>query len=193
MKKLIVLAVFAAAFVLPALGLAQPCPPVDVNLSVADQAQEWWMVLLDFLVQLSAPLVTMILGVLGTWMVRKLGKKWDVEKQQAAITLTQNMVGAGVSFAEEQARKALRTSKVKTEGADKMQSAVDFVMEQLDASGLPAIGEAELKKLIESRLHQERSKPDGIVASEPADALPTPEATPVPEPDEKTTEKTAKG
>ena len=181
MKKLIVLAVFAAAFVLPALALGQPCPPVDVNLSVADQAQEWWMVLLDFLVQLSAPIVTMILGVLGTWVVRKLGKKWDAEKQEAVIRLTENMVGAGVSFAEEQARKALRTSKVKTEGAQKMQRAVDFIREQLDASGLPSIGEEELKKLIESRLHKERVRPDGAIASEPADSTPTePAPTPVP-------------
>ena len=128
------------------------------------------MVLLDFLVQLSAPLVTMILGVLGTWMVRKLGKKWDVEKQEAAIKLTHNMVGAGVAFAEEQARKALRQDKVRTEGADKMQAAVHFVMHQLDSSGLPGIAEEELRDLIESRLHQERVRPDGIVASEPADS-----------------------
>ena len=168
MKKLIVLMVFAAAFVLPVLASGQPCPPVDINLSVADQAQEWWMVLLDFLVQLSAPIVTMILGVLGTWVVRKLGKKWDAEKQEAVIRLTENMVGAGVSFAEEQARKALRGDKVKTEGAQKMQSAVDFIREQLDASGLPGIGEEELKKLIEAKLHKERVKPDGLVASDPA-------------------------
>lgn len=176
MKKLLVLATFAVAFLLPLLVFGHPCPPVDIHLSVADQAQEWWMVLLDLLVQLSAPLVTMILGVLGTWVVRKLGKKWDVEKQGAAIKLTNNMVAAGVSFAEEQARKALRTDKVKTEGADKMQSAVDFVMQQLDSSGLPGIAETELKDLIESRLHQERSKPDGIVPSDPADSTPLPES-----------------
>lgn len=184
MKKLIALAAFAAVFVLPALVLAQPCPPVDVNLSVADQAQEWWMVLLDFLVQLSAPIVTMILGVLGTWVVRKLGKKWDTEKQEAVIRLTENMVGAGVSFAEEQARKALRTSAVKTESADKMQTAVDFIREQLDASGLPSIGEEELKKIIEARLHRERVRPDGAIASEPADSTPAiPSPTPIPEPE----------
>jgi len=169
MKKVLVLAIFAVALVLPSIAAGQPCPPVDVNLSVADQAQTWWMVLLDFLVQLSAPLVTMILGVLGTWVVRKLGRKWDAEKQEAVIRLTDNMIAAGVAFAEEQGRKALRKDNVKTEGADKMQSAVDFVRQQLDASGLPNIAEEELKKLIEARLQQERAKPDGIVPSEPAD------------------------
>jgi len=169
MKRWIVLAAFAATLLVPSFVLGQPCPPVNVNLSVADQAQTWWMVLLDLLVQLSAPLVTMILGVLGTWMVRKLGKKWDSEKQEAVIRLTDNMIAAGVSFAEEQGRKALRADKVKTEGADKMQSAVDFIRQQLDASGLPGIGEDELKKLIEARLHQERTKPDGLIPNEPAD------------------------
>jgi len=166
MRKVFVLTAFAVVFTLPALALGQPCPPVDVNLSVADQAQEWWMVLLDFLVQLSAPIVTMILGVLGTWLVRKLGRKWDAEKQEAAIRLTDNMVAAGVAFAEEQARKALRADKVKTESADKLQSAVDFIQNQLDSSGLPGIAEGELKKLIESKLQQERAKPDGIVPSD---------------------------
>ena len=166
MKKLIALAAFAVVF-FPTVVYGQPCPPVDVNLSVADQAQVWWMVLLDFLVQLSAPLVTMLLGVLGTWLVRKLTKKWDAEKQEAVVRLTENMVTAGVAFAEEQARKALRADKVKTESADKMQAAVDFIQDQLDSSGLPGIGEAELKKLVESKLQQERAKPDGIIASDP--------------------------
>jgi hypothetical protein len=169
MKKLIILTAFVVVAVLPSIAAGQPCPPVDINLSVADQAQTWWMVLLDFLVQLSAPIVTMILGVLGTWVVRKLGRKWDAEKQEAVIRLTDNMIAAGVAFAEEQGRKALRVDKVKTESADKMQRAVDFVRQQLDASGLPSIGEEELKKLIEARLQQERTKPDGIIPSDLAD------------------------
>jgi len=172
MKKLIVLAAFVAVVLIPSLVFGQPCPPVDVNLSVADQAQEWWMVLLDFLVQLSAPLVTGILGILGTWLVRKLTRKWDAEKQEATVRLTQNMIQAGVAFAEEQARKALRVDKVKTESADKMQSALDFVQQQLDASGLPNIAEEELTKLIEARLQRERARPDGVVPSEPADTSP---------------------
>jgi len=166
MKKLIVLAAFAGVFLISSIALGQPCPPVDINLSVADQAQVWWMVLLDFLVQLSAPIVTMILGVLGTWLVRKLTKKWDAEKQEAVVRLTENMITAGVSFAEEQARKALRTGGARTISADKLQDALDFIQDQLDSSGLPGVAKDELEKLIEARLQQERSKPDGIV---PAD------------------------
>lgn len=167
MRSVVKVVLFIAVFLIPSLVMAQPCPPVDVNLSVADQAQEWWMVLLDFLVQLSAPLVTGILGVLGTWIVRKLTKKWDVEKREAAERLTSNFITSGVAFAEEQARKALRTDKVKTEGAEKLQTAVDYVQQQLQTAGVGDIARDELVNLIESRLHMERAKPDGVIPSEP--------------------------
>lgn len=161
--------VFLVTFVIisvPWVVVGQPCPPVDVNLSVADQAQTWWMVLLDFLVRLSAPLLTTVLGVLGAWFVRKLTRKWDTEKQEAICRLTDNLITAGVAFAEEQARKVLRVENVKTESADKLQAAINFVQTQLDQSGLPNIATLELTNLIESKLHQERTKPDGVVLSE---------------------------
>jgi hypothetical protein len=41
--------------------------------------------------------------------------------------------------------------------------ATDFIAQQLSASGLPGIAEDELVKLIESRLAQERTKPDGVI------------------------------
>lgn len=174
MRKLIALVAFTYVFFVSPLVSGQPCPPVDVNLAVHDQAQVWWMVLLDFAVQLSAPLVTAILGLLGTFLVRKLTRKWDDEKQGAAVQLTQSMIQAGVAFAEEQARKALRTHQVPTKGAQKMQNALDFVRQQLDASGLPNVAEEELVRLIEARLQQERARPDGVVPSDPLVVPPPP-------------------
>jgi len=43
---------------------------------------------------------------------------------------------------------------------------VDFIQEQLDQSGLPGITQAELMNRIESKLQQERSRPDGVVPSD---------------------------
>jgi len=166
MKSIIKLALFMTVILVSSIVMAQPCPPVDVNLSVEEQTQEWWMVLLGFLVQISAPLVTAILGVLGTWMVKKLGKKWDVEKQEAAVRLVDGFVVSGVAFAEEQARKALRVDKVKTDGAEKLQSAVDYIEQQISSSGVDNIARNELVKLVESRLHMERSRPDGVIPSD---------------------------
>lgn len=151
---------------LPAIVIAQPCPPVDVNLSVAGESQQWWMVLLDFFVQLSAPLITAILGILGAFVVRKLTKKWDAEKQEALLRLVDGFVVSGVAFAEEQARKALKVDDRKTDGAEKMQRAVDYVERQLSSSGIRDIAHDEIIDLIESRLHMERTKPDGVVLSD---------------------------
>lgn len=163
MPQFIALAVTALVCLAPAVAGAQPCPAVDINLTTPEQAQVWWMVLLDALVQLSIPLLTAVLGVLSTTAVRKLTRKWDAEKQESAIRLTENLVVAGVAFAEEQARKALRVHNIKTSSAEKLQRAVDFVHEQLDQSGLPGVARAELMNMIESKLQQERSRPDGVV------------------------------
>lgn len=165
MRRIVPFIVFVVVFVIPALVLGQesPCPPVDVNLSVADQAQTWWMVLLDFLLQLVTPIAIAVMTTLAGIAVRKWGKKLDTDKQEALIRLTDSLITSGISFAEEQGRKALRTDNVKTESAQKLSMATDFIAQQLSASGLPGIAEDELVKLIEARLAQERTKPDGVI------------------------------
>jgi hypothetical protein len=169
MKRLMGVLVFAVVFVFSWSALGEPCPPVDVNLSVADQAQEWWMVLLDFLLQLVTPIAIAVITALAGIAVRKWGRKLDADKQEAIIRLTDGIITSGLSFAEEQGRKALRVDKVKTESADKLQSAVDYVKQQLDASGLPQVAEDELVKLIEAKLHQERARPDGVIEADGAE------------------------
>lgn len=167
MRGIIKLTVFFIAFFVTMDAFAQPCPPVDVNLNVGEEAQQqWWMVLLDFLVQLSAPLVTAILGILGTWAVRRLARKWDVEKREAVTRMVDGFVVSGVAFAEEQARKALRTNQTRTEGAKKLQSALDYIERQMVSSGVDRIAREELIELVESKLQMERSKPDGVVPSD---------------------------
>lgn len=167
MKRLAVLMAFAAILLLPSLALGEPCPPVDVNLTVGEQAQTWWMVLLDFLLQLVTPIAIAVLTTLAGIAVRKWGKKLDADKQEALIRLTDGLITSGIAFAEEQGRKALRADKVKTESAQKLSLATEYIQNQLDQSGLPNIAAEELQKLIESRLQQERAKPGGVVPSEP--------------------------
>ena len=168
MKKIIFSVTVVMVVFLSATAFGQPCPAVDVNLNVDSgaESQAWWMVLLDFLVQISAPLLTAILGVLGAWVVRKLTRRWDDDKQEKALRLTQDFITSGVAFAEEQARKALRSGNPQTKGVEKLQSAMDFVRQRLDSNGIANIAEEELIHLIEARLHEERSKPDGVVASD---------------------------
>jgi hypothetical protein len=170
MRRFVPFIIFAVVFMAPVLVLGQDhlCPPVDVNLSVADQAQTWWMVLLDFLLQLVTPIAIAVLTTLAGIAVRKWGNKLDTDKQEALIRLTDSLITSGISFAEEQGRKAFRTDNVKTESAQKLSLATEFISRQLSSSGLPGIEEDELVKLIEARLAQERTKPDGVIPNDDA-------------------------
>jgi len=166
---------------LPAVVMGQPCecPPVDINLSTAEPVQAWWQVLLIHLMDAVVPIVAAVLGTLVSIAVRKWGKKLDTEKQDAVIRLTNDFIAAGIGFAEEQGRKALKDGAERTPGADKLGSALEFVQDRLSVSGLDKMAEEELSRLIESRLASERARPDGVV---PGDAL-TPkngDHTPVP-------------
>jgi len=159
--------VVSMAMLFSSVAFGQPCPPVDVNLAIGEQTQTWWMVLLDFLLQLVAPVAIAVLTTLGGIAVRKWGKKMDADKQEALVRLTDNFITSGISFAEEQGRKALRVGNARTEGAQKLSVATEFVSKQLSSSGLPRIAEGELTKLIEAKLSQERARPDGVVPSVP--------------------------
>ena len=153
---------------LPSIVVGQPCecPSIDVNVSTADPTQEWWQVLLVHLMDAVAPIVITILGTLVGIAVRKYGKKLDVENQDAAIKLTNDFIVAGIGFAEEQGRKALKEGSERSEGAEKLDRAMEFIQERIEANGLDKIVEEELGRLIESRLAAERAKPDGVVPSD---------------------------
>lgn len=158
--------VFMWVFFLSVVGWCQDCPPVDVNLTMSEQAQTWWMILLDFLLQLVMPLAIAVLTTLAGIAIRKWGRKLDADNQEAIIRVTDGIITSGLSYAEEQGRKALRAGNVRTTGADKLHSAIDYVKHQIDASGLPQVAENELIDLIESKLHQERVRPSGVIAGD---------------------------
>jgi cytochrome c biogenesis factor len=165
--RLVKFTIFFVVLTIPSVLSAQPCPPVDVNLSMSEESQQWWMVLLDFFVRMSVPLVTAVMSVLGAWMVRKVTRKWDLEKQEATARLVDGFIVSGVAFAEEQARKALKVNNTQTSGARKLQMALERVESQVATSGLPGIARDELVSLVESKLQMERSRPDGVVPSDP--------------------------
>jgi len=168
--KILGLLTFPVIFLFSMVAFGQPCPDVDVQVvNEAVAQQEWWMVLLDALLQLVAPIVIGVLGTLASIAIRKWGKKLDVDTQDRFIGLTQNLISSGVAFAEEQGRKALKVGEAQTDGARKLQHAVDYIQEQLEESRLPQMGTEKLERLIESRLHAERANPTGSVPSDPSD------------------------
>ena len=174
MPAVLFLVTIVVVFILPLIAFGQPCEcsPVTVSIApvaaaAAEPVQEWWQALLVGLMDSALPIIGTVLGTFATLAVRKWGKKLDTEKQDSIIKLTNDFIGAGIGFAEEQGRKALNDGADRTEGADKMAEAMGFIQERLKASGLDKMAEVELKRLIESKLAQERVKPDGVVLSEP--------------------------
>ena len=156
-------------FLFSTLAFGQPCPDVDVHIvNEATAQQEWWMVLLAGLMQLVSPIIIAVLGTLVSIAIRKWGRKMDVDTQDRLIDVTQRLIAGGVAFAEEQGRKALKVGEAQSNGASKLQHAMDYVQERLQESGFSEIATDRLQKLIEAKLHAERSNPMGIVPSDPA-------------------------
>jgi hypothetical protein len=160
---------FLSVLMFPLMAFGETCPPVEVNLHEAAAQQEWWMVLLDFLLQLVTPVAIAVLTTLAGIAVQKWGKKLDADKQAALTRLLSGFIEGGISFAEEQGRKALKNGGEQTKSAEKLQAAVDYIQLQIASSGVASIATDDLVKLIEARLQAERTRPDGIVPSDPAE------------------------
>lgn len=170
MRAILFFMTAVAVFIVPLIAFGQPCEcsPVTVNVVPAvEPIQEWWQALLVGLMDSALPIIGTVLGTFATLAVRKWGKRLDVEKQDGIIKMTNDMIGAGIGFAEEQGRKALNDGAERTPGAEKLNSAMEFIQERFKVSGLDKMADVELKCLIESKLAHERAKPDGVVPNTP--------------------------
>lgn len=154
-------------FFFPLAVFGEPCPPVEVHFIQQPAQQEWWMVALDFILQLVAPIAIAVLTALAGIAVRRWGRKLSVDKQTAISKLVATFIEGGISFAEEQGRKALKVDGTQTKSAEKLQVAVDYIKAQIASSGIADIARDDLVMLIEARLQAERVKPDGVIQSDP--------------------------
>lgn len=143
------------------------CPPISIDVN-GEAQQAWWMILLDFLLQLLTPIAIAVLTTLSSIALNKWGKKLDVDKKQALDSLLSVFITDGLLLAEEQGRKALKVNGEKTPGAAKLQNALDHVKNRLNENKLPEMLETELTQLIEAKLHSERVKPNGVIANDPS-------------------------
>jgi len=168
MRVKLFLLMVAFVMLFPAIAWGETCPPVEVNLNEAASQQEWWMVLLDALLQIVTPLAIAVLTTLAGIAVQRWGKKLDVDKQAAVTRLLSGIIEGGISFAEEQGRKALKNGGEQTKSAEKLQAAVDYIQSQIASSGIADVARDDLVKLIEARLQAERTRPDGVVPSDPS-------------------------
>ena len=109
-------------------------------------------ILATLLVAIITALVSVGLSHLKAWTGVKIT---DVQRDMVT-----QMASEGVTYAEEQALKALKKCDKTPDSDTKMELAVNYVVGQMKASGLPAMAENELVKLIESNLMFQRPTED---------------------------------
>lgn len=87
-----------------------------------------------------------------------------VKNKALADTLNEAAVN-GVAYAEEWARKKLKTGAEVT-GESKLEQALAYVLKELEDAGYKKMAEDKLIKLIEAKLGAERANPMGVVPSD---------------------------
>jgi len=108
-----------------------------------------------------APIISMLLVAVVTALI-SVGiahlKKWTginvTDKQRDMLT---TMAAESVTYAEEQALKALKKADPTPDSDTKMELAVEYVVDQMRAAGIPEMAKGELVKVIESNLMFQRT------------------------------------
>lgn len=95
-----------------------------------------------------------VLVALAALAVRKLGKKWGLESTEAGERRARMLAQDGINFAERWARNRDLDRDEKTPGEDKIEAALDFVIEVDKAIGVSAKARAAFAKRIEAELER---------------------------------------
>jgi len=133
-----------------------------------------WDVILQTVIYIVGLFVSAIVAVMIPLLALYLKKKWNLNITDAQTAMVDDLLAKGINYAEEQALKAAKIGSPPAAGssAEKLKTALDFVVKQIDALGLPQKAADELEKLIEAKLNATRA--DIPAAS-------TPPAAPVPQ------------
>ena len=150
MKKKIV-SLFASLMILlaPALAFAADAQPAAVRA-------------IDNIVQVGLYAVGLVLMLLLGKLVYTLEKRWKVKLPQIATDTLHNVIDQGIHYAQEQARKALKTNGKKLEMSDTLEHAATFVMDLADKKQVAEMGKEKIKRLIESRLNSNRAYSESL-------------------------------
>lgn len=102
------------------------------------------------------PVVLSVLAVLTAILIRKLpgllGLKLSNEANESFNKLLNDIVAEGVSYAEQWAKNRMAQVGEKPAGNDKLRTALDYILQQVNSYGLLNIVQDELIKKIEAFL-----------------------------------------
>ena len=120
------------------------------------------MDIVKVIVENVAYLIAMILSGIIIVLLEKgrqyLKKRWDITLTDQQFKTVTDLADKGIDYAEEQALKwAKEGEEGRPEGVQKMDKALEFVMEQVQILGLDKMAKDALVKLIESRLQVKRN------------------------------------
>lgn len=116
---------------------------------------EYLKVVLDAVIPTLAPILAMALGLIATWAVHQLAKKFNLDVSAAQDAAVQDAAAKAVFYAEEWARKQTKGDPTKPlpDGPAKLKAALEFVNAVLDEKHVKAYGQEALAKVIEQQLH----------------------------------------
>jgi hypothetical protein len=115
-----------------------------------------------------ASILASALSLVGIWAVKQLGKKLGVETTAAIDQQVWDLAHRAVSYAEEQALKAIKAGQTAPSSADKLKTALAFLDGLVKSNGWDKIAEDKLIAMIEAALHVQRPvMPRALVAADP--------------------------
>jgi hypothetical protein len=132
----------------PGIVLAQPAA-VAAEPAIARLA--------DTGIKLASFALVIILGYLVGKLVASIEKKFKVQIPAFAEDAIRSLIDQGITYAEEQAHKAVKENKPKLAMSESLETAATFVMDlAINNRDIEALGKERIKKLIEARLGASR-------------------------------------
>jgi len=115
-------------------------------------AVEIFTPIIHWLFVIAIPVVLALVGAFLSYLKKQHG--WEMSVQMKEVL--DGLISQGISYADEQAKNALKKAAKPLPSEDKLKAAVDFVATQVEDLGLPQKGGEALAKLIEAKLNDER-------------------------------------
>lgn len=122
-----------------------------------------WLILLDkAIIPVVLAIITPLLYLLARKLIDIFEKKTNIDVSKEHEAMLEKLIGRGIAYAEEQARKATKTDGEVPDGDSKLEMAIDFISKNAETLGLDAKAD-DLAKMVEAKLFEDR----------PADAEPS--------------------
>jgi hypothetical protein len=111
-----------------------------------------WQVVAENMIPLIFMIVTPVITLFVSMLLRKLAKKWHMESALQYEDKVDELVIKGIKAAEQKSLSAVKKGGEMTPGEKKLDETLKFVNAQLAAMKLPEKATEELKMLIEAKI-----------------------------------------